>query len=292
MILITGASGVVGQPLCTRLLHENIAFGIVSRKASDTPYNKIHWDLENAASSRITQNLADYKTLVHCAPIWLLPAHMDTFYTAGIKRMIVFGSTSIVSKKSSANTQEQRLVEQLVSAEQKLGDYCARESISLTILRPSMIYGYGLDQNISRIAAFIDRFGFAVLVGKADGLRQPVHAQDLVDTVLAIRDNSSNFEKTYNLAGGESLSYTNMIKRIFKALDKRVIIVPLPLPVVRFALKVAAAMSSFAYTAEMADRMNQDLIFDYSDASADFNYHPQKFLANAKRDIPRSGHKA
>jgi len=292
MILLSGANGVVGQPLCARLLAEGIDFSIVSRLSADSPNNRIHWDLKNFASSSIAQQLVGHDTLIHCAPIWLLPMHLDALHRAGIRRMIVFSSTSVISKKTSANVQEQELVEQLATAEQRLCDYCQTNSISLTILRPSMIYGYALDQNITRIAAFIQRFGFAVLVGQADGLRQPVHADDLVEAVLAIIDRSSCFGKTYNLAGGESLSYTNMVKRIFKALNKNPRIIPLPLVVVRLALKVADVLSPFAYTAEMADRMNQDLVFDYSAATADFNYRPQTFLVNPKRDLPLGKSKA
>ena len=292
MILLTGANGVVGLPLCTRLASEKIAFSIVSRKNSDTPFNSIRWDLQNTASTHIMQQIAGCETLIHCAPIWLLPQHMDTLHKAGIIRMIVFSSTSVLSKISSENVQEQKLVEQLACAEHNLSDYCKGNTIALTILRPSMIYGYGLDQNITRIATFIQRFGFAVLVGRADGLRQPVHADDLVNAVLATRENTKSFGKTYNLAGGESLSYTNMVRRIFKASHKNIRIIPLPLPIVRLALRIAAFISPFAYTAEMADRMNQDLDFNYSDATTDFGYRPQAFLTDPKRDLPLLGHEA
>jgi nucleoside-diphosphate-sugar epimerase len=273
------------------LIAEKFAFSVVSRQGVDSQRKPIRWDLENAASSSVVQQLASCDTLIHCAPIWLLPQHMEVLHKAGINRMIVFGSTSVISKRLSADKHEKKLVAQLARAEQKLNEYCKDNAISLTILRPSMIYGYGLDQNITRIAAFIRRFGFAVLVGRAKGLRQPVHTDDLVDAVLATRENSKSFGKTYNLAGGESLSYTDMVERIFMALHKNIRIIPLPLPIVRGALRAAGVVGSFAYTPEMADRMNQDLAYDYSDATADFDYQPQPFLNDPVRDLPLPAHK-
>jgi len=51
-------------------------------------------------------------------------------------------------------------------------------------------------------------------------------------------------------------------------------------------LSLAAKISSFSYTPEMADRMNQNLNYDFSSAQSDFGYSPQAFLVNPQRDLP------
>ena len=290
MILLTGANGVVGRPMAEHLAVLGTAVLCVSRSpqvsAQQGLQQGLQWDLQQAASTEIESRLSACETLIHCAPIWLLPLHLDTLQQAGVQRLIVFSSTSIISKTNSTDPSEQHLVSQLSSSEQALRAACDNNSMHLTILRPSMIYGYGRDQNVMKIAAFIHRYGFMVLVGRAAGLRQPVHADDLVKAVMQIMDLPSSYARTYNLAGAEQLNYRQMVERIFTALEKPKRIVCLPLWLYQIALRLAAMLTNFSYSPEMATRMAEDLSYDYSAASADFGYQPQAFLQQPHRDLP------
>ena len=288
MILLTGANGVVGYPLKLKLVEQGSDIISVSRQAMTTQDSRelsLQWDLEQSMSGEVKADLQSCHALIHCAPIWLLPAHLNDLKALGFARMIVFSSTSVLSKQGSSNLQEQRLVSQLADAEQAIETFCAAHAMSLTILRPSMIYGYGRDQNVMQLANFIKKFGFMMLVGKADGKRQPVHADDLVEVCSKILDNPSTYGKAYNLAGGEVLTYRYMVERIFSAMNKKPLIFSLPLSLFRFFLKLAARLTSFAYTPEMADRMNKDLSYDTRDAKQDFDYQPQLFLQHPEQDL-------
>lgn len=284
MILLTGAKGVVGQPLASKLVTANTQYLEVSRQPAISA-NQLQWDLNYNPSAKALEQLKASKTLIHCAPIWLLPKHLTALSKLGVERMIVFSSTSVISKTNSANSAEQTLVTQLRKSEQQLNEFCSKHAIALTILRPSMIYGYGRDQNVSHIAKFIKRFGCFLLVGKATGLRQPVHADDLVNVCLNIITNERTFAKTYNLAGAEAFTYRELVERIFAALDRPKRILSIPLFIFRPALILAAKVTRFSYTPEMADRMMQDLDYDFSDARRDFAYQPSLFLENPERDL-------
>ena len=305
MILLTGANGVVGQPMLEHLRAAGNDVLCVSRSAQtlskqarpkqasskqmlalSEASQQLQWDLHRPATPAIIKHVSVCKSLIHCAPIWLLPKHMGTLQQAGVRRLIVFSSTSVISKTNSLDPSEQRLVRQLSSAEQALRSACSSNSMHLTIFRPSMIYGYGRDQNVMKIAQFIHRYGFMVLVGKATGLRQPVHADDLVAAVMKIIDLPCSYSRVYNLAGAERLTYRQMVERIFSALDKPIRIIPLPLWIYQIALRLAAIVTKFSYSPEMARRMAQNLSYDYKDATADFDFNPQAFLQDAKRDLP------
>jgi len=281
-ILVSGANGVVGQPLVHRLIEAGLSFGSITRSKRE---GQIQWDLEVEPSEGIIEQISRFDCLIHCAPIWLLPNRLEIFKKAGINRVIAFSSTSVISKQKSSNPIEQKLVERLSNAESELIAFCHSEGISVTILRPTMIYGYGRDQNVSHIARLIKKFGFMVLVGKAHGLRQPVHADDLVDACYSVLNATSELRDTYNLAGGEALSYRAMVERIFFGLQAKARIVSLPLGVFRFLLWLASKFTSFDYTPEMANRMNQDLSYSNQPAIEDFGYAPQSFLENPKRDL-------
>lgn len=282
MILVVGANGVVGTPLCEQLTAKNMVFKRVSR--SDGP-STIKWDLTKPLSAALIESLAGVNTLIHCAPIWLLSPHIETLHSVGVKRMVVFSSTSVLSKQASSDSTEQRLVAQLSSGESSLNNYTLSHDLKVTILRPSMIYGYGRDQNVSHIARFIKKYGLMILMGKASGLRQPVHCDDLVRACIAVIDEPKCYSRTYNLAGAEVLSYRSMVERIFKGLSRKPFIISIPLTLFRVGLRAASLLGTFSYTPEMANRMNQDLAYDYQSASDDFAYEPQRFLEQPQRDL-------
>ncbi len=290
-ILLSGANGVVGFPLKSRLVELGHELVTISRHGSETKASKsanhvvVQWDLSNSMPNTIRDKLLSIDVLIHCAPIWLLPAHLDALKALGLSRLIVFSSTSVISKADSDNLQEQRLVSQLANSETATQEFCAANNLNLTIFRPSMIYGYGRDLNVMKLANFIDKYGFMILVGKANGRRQPVHADDLVKACCDIIDNPVSYHVAYNLAGAEVLTYRQMIERIFLAMGRKPRIFSMPLSMYRFALRIAARFTSFAYTPEMADRMNIDLVYSNQQARQDFAYQPQAFLQSPQQDL-------
>ena len=98
--------------------------------------------------------------------------------------------------------------------------------VDWVILRPTLIYGLGQDKNISEIVRLIRRFGFFPLVGQAKGLRQPVHAEDVATACLSALEKTDVVNRAYNLSGGETLSYREMINRVFTALGRRPRLIP------------------------------------------------------------------
>jgi nucleoside-diphosphate-sugar epimerase len=216
--------------------------------------------------------------VVHLAPVWRLPAHLEELAGAGVKRVVAFSSTSRFGKLSSGDPVEQALVRRLVEAEQALEQGCAQYDLCLTLLRPTLIYGSGRDQNVSSIARVVRRLGFFPIAGAGSGLRQPVHAEDLAEAVCAVLESTATCGRSYNLSGGETLSYRQMVERIATSVGRRPRVLPLPLVPLRLLLRVLGLLPHFRYVKpEMADRMNQDLVYDHGDAVRDFGYSPRFF---------------
>lgn len=282
MILVTGARGVVGAALIDKLSMAGRQVCSVSRNA---PESSLHWDMTLPLDSAASHRLSGLDTVLHCAPIWLLPAHLDILASSGMNRLLVFSSTSASSKQGSTDPSEQSLAQRLVEAEDAIRSFCEERSIAATIFRPSMIYGHGRDENVMHLARFIRRYGFAVVAGAGSGSRQPVHADDLVAAVLSALDSPLTHGKAYEVAGAEVLSYRSMLERLFVAMDRTPRIVSVPVPILRLALRAAAAVRIFDYTPSMATRMNEDLAYDYAAATLDFGYAPRAFLTDPPNDL-------
>jgi len=215
---------------------------------------------------------------IHLAPLNTLPDILPTLANAGVRRLIAFGSTSTAYKQASGDHAERNLITRIAAAEQDIAERCTRLGIQWTLFRPTLTYGCGMDGNVAFIARFIRRFGFFPLVGAGPGLRQPVHAEDLAQACLLALANSATYSKSYDLSGGSTLAYREMVAEVFRALGRKARMPEIPLSLYRAALNWLRLLPGLRnLSPEMADRMNLDLCFDHAGATRDFGYRPRPF---------------
>ena len=167
----------------------------------------------------------------------------------------------------------------LAQAEEAINRLCATFGINWTVFRPTLVYYCSRDKNITRIASLIQRFGFFPLLGEGRGLRQPVHADDLATACILALWRPETFNRAYNLSGGETLSYRNMVAKIFTALGKPARFVAVPEWVFHAAIRIVRLLpAKRGLHPEMATRMNVDLCFNHAEATKDFDFSPRLFL--------------
>lgn len=154
--------------------------------------------------------------------------------------------------------------------------------VEWVVLRPTLIYGHGRDQNIVEMGSFICRFGFFPLLGLAGGLRQPVYVEDVAAACVAALSSQECKNRAYNIAGRETLSYRDMAGRVFAALGRRPRLITTPQWLFSVALAFLHLWPRYHHwTIAMAERMNHDLVFDHADAKRDFGYTPRTFRLDA-----------
>jgi nucleoside-diphosphate-sugar epimerase len=213
-------------------------------------------------------------------PIWTLEEHFGLLESYNLQRVVALSSTSRFTKEASPDPDERAVARRLAEGERRLARWAGEQRAATIILRPTLIYGYGRDQNISEIARFIRRFGFFPVCGAASGLRQPVHADDVAAACLAALETVPAGIRHYNLSGAEILTYRTMVSRVFAALGKRPVFLPLPLWVFRIATVCLNFLSPHGHSLyAMAKRMNHDLVFDHSAAQVDLKFFPRQFQA-------------
>jgi len=282
-IIVTGATSIIGRFLLPRLLEAGYEVHALSRKNNPDPAkgnrgNRFFWHQVDIDDPGQLPKI-DGAALIHLAPLWLLPPLLPILNSIQTKRVIAFGSTSLFSKAGSRNTGERELAARLSSAEEKIRRDCGILRINWTVFRPTLVYDCAQDKNIVQIARFIRRYGFFPLLGAASGLRQPVHADDLAQACILALDQSVTFNRSYNLSGGETLTYRRMIEKVFVSLGKPIRFFIVPAWLFRLGIQgVTLLPGKRSITPEMATRMNTDLCFFYTDATKDFGFMPRQFL--------------
>jgi nucleoside-diphosphate-sugar epimerase len=220
---------------------------------------------------------------VSITPISILPGYLDAMRSHGARRVVAVSSTSRFSRASSSDPSEQALGKEIAEIESRVQAWAEGLGIDWVILRPTLIYGGGRDRNITEIARFIRRSGFFPLLGGGRGLRQPVHAEDVAAACIAALDSGAAKNRAYNISGAERLTYREMVRRVFAALGRAPRTLPVPLWAFRLGIACMRVLPRYRqWTAAMAERMNQDLVFDHAEAARDLGFRPRPFQLSAQ----------
>ena len=280
-VLLTGASSQIGMFLIPRLLRGGHELFAISRRRRDGD-DGVEWLVDDVSSPTMPWPPVD--ALMHIAPLRLLPALLPGFLAKGGRRVVCFGTTSRYSKAVSGDAKEQAFAAEQIAAESRVAELCEAANAAWTVFRPTLIYGAGMDRNVTVIARLIRRFSVFPLFGEASGKRQPVHADDLAAACVAVLAEPKTFNSAYDLAGGETLTYREMVERIFVAEGRTPRFLPVPLAAFRAAMWCVSCIPRFKdFNGEMARRMNEDLVFDFADAARDFGFAPRNFAPEPLR---------
>lgn len=275
-LVIAGGNSLIAPFLMERLRTKGITAEVISRREVDVPegFKFTHLDFTMSRNWIAPENAI----IISLLPFTLLAQFLPRFI--GIKSMISVGTASRFMKAHSHNPKEQANAIKIKLAEDMIQNWSIRSNVNSTLLRGALIYDGKSDYNIVRMARFIKRYRFLPLAAPANGLRQPIHADDVAKAIVACLDNAAVYGKDLNIAGGETLTYRAMAERIFLALGMKPRLWMLETGVFKKGFEWVSnshlIQDSFFSTA-VFQRMNEDLIFDASEGLTLLNYQPRGF---------------
>ncbi|MEM9303879.1 MAG: NAD-dependent dehydratase [Pseudomonadota bacterium] len=272
-VAVVGGGNQIAAALLPRLVDAGVDVRVLSRRPPPP------WIPDAAAagwSTTLDGDTAAVDALIWLAPLGLFP-HLRVCL-GRIGRIIAFSSTSASVKRQSSSAAERTLASTLEGGEATVRGGASIEGTPCAILRPTLIYGRGLDRNLTRIAHWAGRRRFFPLAHEGRGLRQPVHADDLAALAADLALRPTAVDGRWIVPGGERLSYREMVVRVYRSLGKVPRFVHVPITAVRTAL---AALQPFGMLpgldAAMFDRMGDDLVFDGEPARDELGFAPRGF---------------
>lgn len=280
---VLGARSLVGECLLPLLLDAGWRVTAISRQSVASNRLGLEWRQWPASSMDVDCSIGHWISLL---PIWILPEFFPLCERYGAQRIVALSSTSRFVKVESSAAWEREQASLLTSGEKHLQDWAESARKQWLVFRPTLVYGLGRDKNISEMARFIRRFGFFPLFAGGRGLRQPIHASDVAKACVAAIGNVSVNNRAYDISGANALTYRDMVVEVFRGLDRRPRLVPVPLWSVRLALSLVRLHPRYHHwSAAMFERMGQDLMFDHTQATRDFAFQPKEFVL-AIEDMP------
>jgi nucleoside-diphosphate-sugar epimerase len=276
--LVFGLSGQVGAAFAQALGATDPPCVAPSRRTR-APQPGVRW---------VEAGLADFVApaagLVAIASLGPLDAFADWLERSPVApaRVVALGSTSVHGKRDSPDPAERALALALRTAERRLAAIAAERGVALTVLRPTLIYGNGRDHSLSRLVALARRWRWLPLPAGARGLRQPVHVEDVATAVLACLREPRPRPGFFDLPGGETLPFGEMVDRALAAGAPGARRLSLPMPLFRLGLGVLGWLGRAPGAGRgFLARVGQDLVYDGGPARAALGHAPRGFRPGA-----------
>ncbi|MDO1528110.1 NAD-dependent epimerase/dehydratase family protein [Fulvimonas sp. R45] len=270
-VLVFGGSGQIGRYLLPALGERGEPVWALSRHPRPA-CDGVRW-IEGALPGGVP-GVAGVSAVISLGPLdafaaWLAQADLPL-----APRVVATSSMSAESKRESLVPAERALAQRLRDGEAALAAACDRLGCAWTVLRPTLIYGAGMDRSLTPLAQRALRTRvFPLPAGR--GLRQPVHAEDIARAVLAALDTPAAAGRVLPLGGGERLPAREMFARVRRSLPAATL--PLPLP----AWLLRGARRSLPRLAGPLQRLEADLVADNDELVRLLRVTPRPFRPDA-----------
>lgn len=268
MILLTGATGFVGNAVLKQLMQQpEMAIRTYGRRApawvndncavDDRPQIISHVMGEISAVADYAPALADVDVVIHCAAQAHVMNHLvnngvdiyrdinidSTLHlarqaiTAGVKRFIfissikVNGESTIYSQPFThdcAAAPEDAYGRSKQAAEDGLRQLVANSGMDLVIIRPPLVYGPGVKGNFSSLLA-IAKKNLPLPLGAISNQRSMVALANLVHLIITCISHPQAANQTFLVSDDDDISTTQLLEMMTRAAGKSPRLLPVPM---------------------------------------------------------------
>jgi len=287
-IVVTGANGFVGRPLCAELAragHEVIA-AVRPHAASPEGAGIERRPVTGlSASTDWRAVLAGADALVHLAARVHVMHDDSTDPLAEFRASNVAGTLTLAEQAAAAGLRHLVFLSSIKAngegttgvpfgpdtavpvdpyglskreAELGLAALAARTGLAVTTLRPPLVHGPGVKGNLRRLIGAVDR-GLPLPLGLVENRRALIGLGNLTDAIgrALVRPPAPGTFRVYTLCDGETVSTPDLIRRLAAALDRPARLLPVPVGWLRLAGRLtgrSAAIQRLTGSLEIDDR--------------------------------------
>ena len=285
MILVTGATGFLGEFVVKELLKKNYDFCCFVRETSNVKILKEYnielryGDLDDLKS--IKEALQDINTIVNIASLGFghAPNIINACESMNVNRGVFISTTAIFTNLNAKSKKVRFTAERTIK----------NSSLDYTILRPTMIYGTENDRNMFRLVKFLNKMPIMPIFGPGTYLLQPVYVKDLARVIIKTLEINASINNDYNIPGGKALTYNQVIESTAKALDKKVFKLHIPLKLSVILMYVYEKIfANQKLKTEQVLRLNEDKDFSIKKAKNELDYEAITFPEVISKEVNRA----
>ena len=232
-ILVTGATGFVGNRLISALVEKGYKVKAISRRNLPSKENVKFvqadaFDIHSLSNAMKGTEVAFY--LLHSMEdnisAWRNFAEREKFQAenflraaeeAGVKRIIYLGG--LVSESVSLSPH--------MASRKKVGEILASGKIPVTELRASIIIGSG-GGSYAMLRYLAERLRVMVCPKWVKSLAQPIAVDDVVKYLAGCMENSTTSGEIFEIGGPDKMTYEKLMRVYAKFIKKNIFIIQIP----------------------------------------------------------------
>lgn len=309
-VLVTGANGFVGRPLCHLLADAGYEVRAAVRDCNRTPLEELMDVISVGDINGETDwghALAGVDVVVHLAArVHVMrethrdprQAFLDT-NVAGLESLakqscregverFVFMSTIKVNGEQTTHVPFRTTdvpnpgdyySESKLEAESRLVEIAGTFGMEYTIVRPPLVYGPGVKGNFSKLLKLV-RAGLPVPLNGINNKRSMVSLINLCDFVVRAVSHPAAANQVLLVSDGEDWSTPELVQHLAQALNVPSRLFPAPLPVLKALASVFGAGRALA-------RLSESLQVDSRDSMARLEWMPPQTPSEGIREVAR-----
>lgn len=260
-VLVTGATGFVGRALCTALADKGYLVRAVIRPGRSTPAAAAESVVvdEIGPDTDFALALDGVDIVFHLAAIAHIlnptPANLARYCTvnalgakrlveaaakAGVKRFVFLSSVKVNGEATDAHPFNEADIPNPSDEYGKsklLGEECViaigqRGRMETLVVRAPLVYGPGVRANFLRLI-WLAGCGWPLPLGSVSNARSLVSIWNLTDLLALVAVHPSAAGRVWMVSDGEDLSTPALLTTMGSALNRKVTLIPFPLPVLR-----------------------------------------------------------
>ena len=292
-ILITGATGFVGRPLCAELTRRGSEYRAAVRRGG------ILGPIDEVSVGEINEStdwrpaMQGVQVVIHLAGLAhrtrRTPADDEHFRlvnaegtaalgkaaaAAGVER-IVFLSTVKVNGDRSDNrplTEEDPpnpdgpYARSKLAAEEALRLVSTETGIGVTIVRTPLVYGPGVRANFLALMTAVAK-GIPLPLGAIRNARSLIFVGNLIDALLLCVDQPTAAGQVFFVKDGPDLSTPDLVREIARAAGRRARLIPVPVALLNGGARVVGR-------GDAVSRLTESLVVDDRKIRERFHWRP------------------
>ncbi len=256
-IFVTGGSGFVGSHVVPALLavgHQVVALARTPRAAvaivarSGAHAAQLTTRIGDVTDSALPQSaLADCDAVVHLVAIprdWSNGRELLRINTAGTEALLAAASAAGVRRfvHLGALGVEERADLHYANSKARAERAVRESGLDWTIIRPSLIWGER-DGFFNIVAALVKIPAPAVPVpGNGKSRFQPIFVGDVARAIVKVLADPKSLRRSYELGGPRYWTYREITQEVARALGKRRVVIPMPIPLIGLVAGFAEAI--------------------------------------------------
>ena len=237
-IAVTGAAGLVGQNLISRLKARGFTdiVGIDKHPANTAILRGLHPDIR-VIEANLAVDDGWQEALAACDVVVVCHAQIGGLDQKAFEQNNVVATRRLIDVLKannrtylvhlSSSVVESEAADWYTESKEQQERIVVQSGLSHVVLRPTLMFGWFDRKHIGWLARFMQRVPIFPIPGSGRYLRQPLYVGDLCDIIMSCIDKRPN-NAGYNISGQEKIDYIDLMREVKKACGARAAIVRIP----------------------------------------------------------------